>query len=210
MPITPESFYTLEHLRSALAGYQPRLTERSAWPGHTHAAVALLLREGRRGVEILFILRAEFQGDPWSGNIAFPGGHIEADDETVRAAAERETLEEIGIDLQQEEFLGRIDDIAGAHLPVIVSCFSYHVAASTPLFPNREINETFWVPLADLADPHRQRLHYVMFRGEQLERPAIDLLGPGRTVLWGITYRLVSHFMQLAGVPLPLPPTPIP
>ena len=68
--------------------------------------------------------------------------------------------------------------------------------------------ETFWVPLADLADPKRQRLHYVMFRGEQLERPAIDLLGPGRTVLWGITYRLVSHFMQLAGSPLP--PTPIP
>ena len=42
----------------------------------------------------------------------------------------------------------------------------------------------------------------------ELERPAVDLLGPGRTVLWGITYRLVSHFMQLAGAPLP--PTPIP
>ncbi|MDZ4183753.1 MAG: CoA pyrophosphatase [Desulfuromonadales bacterium] len=208
MAITPDTFFTLEHLRSALASYQPHLTERSAWPGHTHAAVALLLREGRRGVEILFILRAEFHGDPWSGNIAFPGGHIEADDESVRAAAERETLEEIGIDLRQEEFLGRIDDVGGAHLPVIVSCFSYHVAASTPLSPNREINEIFWVPLADLADPDRQRLHYVIFRGEQLERPAIDLLGPGRTVLWGITYRLVSHFMQLTGVPLP--PTPIP
>jgi len=208
MPIIPDKTFTLEHLRSALASYQPRLTDRSTWPEHTHASVALLLREGRCGVEILFILRAEFQGDPWSGNIAFPGGHIEADDETVRAAAERETLEEIGIDLQKEEFLGRTDDVAGAHLPVIVSCFSYCVAASTPLFPNREINETFWVPLADLADPKRQRLHYVMFRGEQLERPAIDLLGPGRTVLWGITYRLVSHFMQLTGVPLP--PTPIP
>ncbi|MDO9079445.1 MAG: CoA pyrophosphatase [Desulfuromonadales bacterium] len=184
------------------------MTELSAWPGHTHAAVALLLREGRCGLEILFILRAEFLGDPWSGNIAFPGGHIETDDETIRAAAERETLEEIGIDLQKEEFLGRLDDVAGAHLPVIVSCFTYRVAASTPLSLNREINQTFWVPLADLADPGRQRLHSVMFRGEQLKRPAIDLLGPGRTVLWGITYRLVSHFMQLTGVPLPTTPIP--
>lgn len=204
----PADFSTLAYVRSALGSYQPHLADRSTWPEHTHAAVALLLRQSRRGVEILFILRAEFTGDPWSGNIAFPGGHIEADDDSARAAAERETLEEIGIDLRHGEFLGRLDDVAGAHLPVIVSCFSYIVAESTPITPNREINETFWVPLSTLADPNRQRLHYVIFRGEQLERPAIDLLGPGRTLLWGMTYRLVSHFMQLAG--FHLPPTPIP
>ena len=203
---SPPDLFTLEHLRSALATHQPLLVERNDWP--THAAVALLLRHGQRGGEILFILRAEFAGDPWSGNIAFPGGHIEIDDDTTRAAAERETLEEIGIDLQQEEFLGRLDDVAGAHLPVIVSCFTYVVAAATPIIANREINEAFWVPLADLADPERQRLHYVLFRGKELERPAIDLLGPGRTVLWGITYRLVSHFMHLAGIPLPSTPIP--
>lgn len=200
--------FTLEHLRAALVTYQPRLVERSDWPGHTHAAVALLLRQGQGGVEILFILRAEFHGDPWSGNIAFPGGHIEADDETARAAAEREVLEEIGIDLQQEEFLGRLGDVAGAHLPVIVSCFAYVVAEATPIIANQEINATFWVPLTDLVDPERQRLHYVLFRGEELEHPAIDLLGPGRTLLWGITYRLASHFLQLAGASLP--PTSIP
>lgn len=202
------NLFTLDHLRTALATYQPRLVERSEWPEHTHAAVALLIRQCRHGIEVLFILRAEYAGDPWSGNIAFPGGHIESDDDTVRAAAERETLEEIGIDLQREEFLGRLDDVAGAHLPVIVSCFAYAVSESTPIIANQEINQTFWVPFANLSDPNRQRQHYVTFRGEQLERPAIDLLGPGRTVLWGITYRLVSHFMQLAGSPLP--PTPIP
>ena len=206
--ISPPDSFKLEQLRSALATYQPRIADRSAWPEHTHAAVALLLRQSPSGIEILFILRAEFSGDPWSGNIAFPGGHIEADDDTARAAAERETLEEIGIDLHQEEFLGQLDDVAGAHLPVIVSCFSYLVTEATPITHNREIGETFWVPLTTLADPKRQRLHHVIFRGERLERPAIDLLGPERTVLWGITYRLASHFMELAGSPLP--PTPIP
>lgn len=206
--VLPTVFFELELLRSTINTYQPHLTERSLWPNHTHAAVALLLRQSPRGIEILFILRAECSGDPWSGNIAFPGGHIEADDDSARAAAERETMEEIGIDLGHEEFLGRLDDVAGAHLPVIVSCFSYVVSATTPIIPNREIGETFWVPLTTLADSSRQRVHRVRFRGEMLERPAIDLLGPGRTVLWGITYRLVGHFMQLAGVPLP--PTPIP
>lgn len=198
----------LEQLRNAFATYHPRLTERFIWPEHTHAAVALLIRQSPCDIEVLFILRAEFYGDPWSGNIAFPGGHIETDDVTARAAAERETLEEIGIDLQQEEFLGQLDDIAGAHLPVIVSCFSYLVAEATTITFNREIVDTFWVPLSTLSDPDRQHLHHVTFRGEKLERPAIDLLGPGRTVLWGITYRLLCHFMQLAGSPLP--PTPLP
>lgn len=205
---SPPDRFTLEEVRAALATYQPHLVERSAWPNHTQAAVALLLRQSQHGLEILFILRAECAGDPWSGNIAFPGGHIEADDDTARTAAERETLEEIGIDLQQEEFLGRLDDVAGAHLPVIVSCFAYAVTTTPQIIANHEINETFWVPLSTLADPEQQRLHHVRFRGEELERPAIDLLGPGRTVLWGITYRLVSHFMLLAGTPLP--PTPIP
>lgn len=207
--ISPADFSPLEQVRSALATYQPRLVDRSAWPDHTPAAVALLFRQSQDGgVEILFILRAEFPGDPWSGNIAFPGGHIEIDDDSARSAAEREAFEEIGIDLQHEEFLGQIDDVAGAHLPVIVSCFAYIVAETTVITPNREIGETFWVPIKTLADPERQRLHNVIFRGEKLERPALDLLGPGRTLLWGITYRLLSHFMKLTGSPLP--PTPIP
>lgn len=199
---------TLDQLRPALEAYRPHLADRNVWPNHSQASVALLMRQSPRGVEILFILRADYPGDPWSGNIAFPGGHIEEADGSARAAAERETFEEIGIDLSQEEFLGQLDDVAGAHLPVIVSCFTYLISNSTPIRHNGEIQSTFWVPLALLSDPMRQRLHCVMFRGEKLERPAIDLLGPGKIVLWGITYRLVCRFMKLAGIPLP--PTMIP
>jgi hypothetical protein len=39
----------------------------------------------------------------------------------------------------------------------------------------------------------------VVFKGEQFQRPAIDLRGPDRTVLWGITYRLVCQFLQILG-----------
>lgn len=200
--------FNIPHLRAILANYPATLVERRAFPGHATAAVAMMLRETPQGTEVLFILRAIHAGDPWSGNIAFPGGHIEPDDVTERAAAERETLEELGIDLSNAEFLGRLDDVAGAHLPVIVACFAYLVPAATPIIPSAEIMRTFWIPLVDLADPARQRRHRVEFRGELLERPAIDLLGPGQALLWGITYRMVGRFMELAGVPLP--PTPIP
>ena len=65
--------------------------------------------------------------------------------------------------------------------------------------------DAFWAPLQWLCDPGRQRLATVCFRGEPLQRPAIDLLGAGRTVLWGITYRLVCQFLQILGIaPTPL------
>ena len=41
------------------------------------AAVSIILRMNAGSIEILFILRALREGDPWSGQVAFPGGHFE-------------------------------------------------------------------------------------------------------------------------------------
>lgn len=164
-----------------------------------HAAVAMILRDAAHGPEVLFIERARHERDPWSGDLGFPGGKIEADDDEPRRAAERETLEEIGLDLQQACYLGRLDDLAGAHLPVVISCFVYETGQTGTFSLSEEIAEVFWIPLQTLLDPRRHRLTTVFFRGERLQRPAIDLRGPDRTVLWGITYRLVCQFLQILG-----------
>jgi len=165
-----------------------------------HAAVSLILRQGETGPEILFIERARHESDPWSGDLGFPGGKVEADDGEPRLAAQRETLEEIGLDLQEALYLGRLDDIAGAHLPVAVSCFVYETDQHGPFTLSSEIADVFWVPLQFLSDPDRHRMMTVNFRGERLERPAIDLRGPEATVLWGITYRLICQFLQILGI----------
>lgn len=55
----------------------------------------------------------------------------------------------------------------------------------------------FWVPLRDLFDPQRHSHATIIYQRDIQVQPAIDLLGPGRTVLWGITYRLVTRFAQL-------------
>lgn len=184
----------LEHIRSNLAQRTPRLQE----TGH-NAAVAAIFRPDDDDVQLLFIERARADGDPWSGHIAFPGGRVEADDVDLRATAERETREEIGLHLADAHYLGRLDDLQGTSLPVQVAAFVYIVDNDIELDLNREVYRAFWRPLRALCDPSRQCQHLAKAH----PMPAIDLLGPERPLLWGITYRFTAQLTALLGNPLP-------
>jgi 8-oxo-dGTP pyrophosphatase MutT (NUDIX family) len=191
---------TLTHIRQAMQGRAPRLI---APPEGRRAAVAAVLCEEGEKVSLLFILRTRREGDPWSGHIAFPGGSLDETDESPRAAAERETREELGLDLGQAEYLGRLDDMATHLHTVHVAGFLYAVAKRPDLTLSDEVQRTFWMPLRHLADPARQVTTRV--RGVWGERrvPALDLLGEGHPALWGLTYRFVAQVLRLAGVDLP-------
>lgn len=192
---------TLARIRDALSGYTPQTASAS---GKTPAAVAVLLHEGEGAARLLFIERSEHPTDPWSGDLAFPGGRIEPADAGPRAAAERETFEETGIDLAEAEYLGRLDDLTGSTLPVVVSALVYALPTLGPLSLSAEVRECFWVSLDRLLEPQRQVERRFPFRGlEDRLLPAIDLLGPDRPVLWGITYRLTARLLELVGRPLP-------
>lgn len=176
----------------------PRPTLRDI-PGHRRAAVALLLARSEIGYQILFIERSTHPGDPWSGNIAFPGGKVEPDDRDARHAAERETMEELAIDLAGAEYLGRLSDYDGAHLPVMLSCFVYGVAPSLRCEPSDEVKDAFWMPVVDLVDPERHGIHQFTFSGDRFESPCIRLPYEDKPVLWGLTYRLLQDFLQRVG-----------
>jgi 8-oxo-dGTP pyrophosphatase MutT (NUDIX family) len=165
--------------------------------GRVRAAVAMILHQTANDVEILFIQRAAHDLDPWSGHIAFPGGKLEEDELECQAAC-RETLEEIGIDLEQGRYLGRLSDIIGANLPVRVSCCLFGVdrMLCRPVL-NEEVRDLFWVALSDLRDPGRHFQSNVAFDEKRFEVPAIRLPVDNKPVLWGITYRLVMQFLHL-------------
>ncbi|BCR05036.1 coenzyme A pyrophosphatase [Desulfuromonas versatilis] len=195
--------FQLADIRDTLAERQPRLQSEL---DRRHAAVALVLRGPADALQLLFIQRSSHPRDPWSGNLAFPGGKIDPQDHAPRLAAEREAREEVGLELAGAEFLGRLDDITGAYLPVLVSCFVYHLARPAPLRCNHEVNQAFWFPLDKLLDPARHALADIPWGGQSRKVLAIDLLGPGRPVLWGITYRLVQQFVQTLGLDFPRSP----
>jgi len=192
-----------------LAEVETRLASSPLWldedPGHLGAAVALVLREGDEDLEVLFIRRAEHDEDPWSGDLAFPGGRVDPEDRgDPRLAAERETLEELELDLGPASCLGRVSDVLGRAESIRVSCFVYAVEGDPPLQPNYEIREAFWVPLGLFEDPARQLIRDFRYHGRAMQLPSIRLLDDERApVLWGITYKLLDHFMGAVGRPIP-------
>ena len=84
-------------------------------------------------------------------------GALKQDDPSPRAAAERETLEEVGLDLSTAEYWGRVDDLTGHMLPVVVSGFVYRLATPVALTLNHEIESGLLGTAADqLRDPDKR------------------------------------------------------
>ncbi len=186
---------TLDQIRHAMARHDPQVLTAD----RSHAAVAMILRDAPADPELLFILRSFCPHDPWSGDIGFPGGRLNQQDADPRQAAERETTEELGLDLSQAEYLGQLDDLYGATLPVLVSCYVYALHKPRQMQPNHEVAEAFWFPLGELLNGQRHHQARIVYREQAIKVPAVDLIGPDRTVLWGITYRLIGNFFQRLG-----------
>lgn len=186
----------VDRARRALRGYDAKTDEA---PEARPAAVALILRDGTggSGAEGLFIKRAERAGDPWSGQIALPGGRREPRDADLLATALRETREETGIDLTAAERLGVLDDLyprTPTLPPVVVRPFVFAITDRPVLSYSEEVTEAFWVPLADLQVPSARREVTLTIRGVDRTFPAYVL---GDRVIWGMTERILTGFLGL-------------
>ena len=167
--------------------------------GIRRAAVALIIRAGENGApELLFIKRAEYPADPWSGQVAFPGGREEADDPTLTDTAIRETREETGIDLVRDgTVIGTLDDLRPqtVRLPaVIVRPYVVLLNRFEPLLLSDEVALAFWVPLESLKNASLWRDTVVLARGVQLNMRAFHHDGH---VIWGMTERILAQLLAL-------------
>jgi 8-oxo-dGTP pyrophosphatase MutT (NUDIX family) len=177
----------LKSVAAALKHHRPLVMESVK----RRAAVALLLREQGETLEILVIKRAEKADDPWSGHMALPGGGWEPGDKDVYDTARRETLEEIGVDLDEGRLLGRLDDMGphSAGRELVVSTVVVALDAEPRWLQKQEVAEAFWVPVDRLVDEH---VEIPDFPGEW---PAFTY--EDRYIIWGLTHRILTQLWAL-------------
>lgn len=153
-------------------------------------------------LEALFVLRAERDGDPWSGHVGLPGGHREPGDADLAAAARREVREETGLVLPSAALLGRMDEIhpRSRRLPsVAVTPFVAWLPGPAAVRAGEEVADHFWAPLGALEEPGRRSV--LSFRRGDVYRafPTVEF---GEYTIWGLTLAITRRFLAL------LPRTP--
>ncbi|MCO4743584.1 MAG: CoA pyrophosphatase [Proteobacteria bacterium] len=164
------------------------------------ASVAVVLRDGPEGCEVLLTRRTRRAGDRWSGHMAFPGGLAEELDEGPVATAQREAMEEVGLALGDP--IGRLRPLwtatPGRLRPLRVFPFVFSVTEPVLVLEEREVAEALWIPWEHLAS----RRHRVWRRHRvgpiRMPLPSIEL---GQRLVWGLTLGMIDDLARTMNRP---------
>ncbi len=161
----------------------------------TPAAVVLPLVMRDRLSLVLTLRSAHLSSH--SGQIALPGGKLDATDANAVAAALRETHEEIGIEPARVEVLGVMPDyVTGTSF--IVTPVVGLIQPGFELDPNpNEVDDVFEVPLDFLMDPANHRRHAWNWEGAVREWYSMPYDDDGQErFIWGATAGMLRNFYR--------------
>ncbi|AGB15840.1 NTP pyrophosphohydrolase [Halovivax ruber XH-70] len=157
------------------------------------AAVLVPIIDRPDGPALLFTKRAEHLGEH-PGQMSFPGGGVEPEDDTLRDTALREAHEEIGLDPAAPTVIGRLDDIS--------TITGYAVTPFVARVPDREyepddgeVAEIVVISLSELLDP---ATYTTEVHDHPIEGPTIiHYFHVGEYTVWGATARILVQFLDL-------------
>jgi 8-oxo-dGTP pyrophosphatase MutT (NUDIX family) len=158
------------------------------------AAVAIIINPKLEGGSLLLIKRAERESDPWSGQIAFPGGHKSSEDGTFLETVCREAYEEVGIRLGEQELLGVLPIVRAHTRQILVAPFVFQLATDVDVRTNEEVAESFWSPLSELKNLNTTTSQ-VQAEGRALN---VDSYIFRDHVIWGLSYRIINILFDKA------------
>ena len=208
LPAVPAEALAADALRSRLAmppPWTPEFTgDGSRFPGRSPAGAAVLIPLVQRahGLSLLLTRRTDHLRDH-AGQISFPGGRVEPDDDGPVATALRETEEEIGLLRHHIEIIGQ--------LPVYATVTAFQVTPVIGLVePGFELHldafevaEAFEVPLAYLMNPANHHHHQVEFDGATRHFMSMPWQGqdlehqPREYFIWGATAAMLRNLYRL-------------
>ena len=158
----------------------------------SHAAVAILLRERNNDLEFFLVKRAEVEGDPWSGDMAFPGGKLSNQDNDLVDTASWVTLEETSIDLRDKSKLGYMKPIySSVRTNMKVQPVVYIYEDDPDVHLNYELTRYLWAPLKELIQSKTEEAvkgwfgEIYKYKGE---------------IVWGLTYKMLKQLIEIIEV----------
>jgi len=153
------------------------------------AAVAIILNFKGGEASILLVKRSTSVSDPWSGDMAFPGGKKHSSDKALRDTVFRETMEETGIDLNNCIFLGMMSDFeSNIKKRMLVQPFVFLCETQPDVVLNEELCSFFWIPIKELEEGRC----WANVRGSEVQ--GFKVRGE---VIWGLTYRMIENLIKI-------------
>jgi len=175
-------------IRSTLAALETRVISAGY---DREAAVLMPVFERDCKPHFLLTLRTE-EVETHKGQISFPGG-MRHGDESLEATALRETWEEIGIDAERIEILGRFHDYVSSTDYRVVPYVGY-VRSPFQVVPQpTEVAEVLMVPFSVFLDPGRLRTEKMMKRGALID---VYFYSYNLYQIWGLTARIIKDFLS--------------
>lgn len=179
----------LDNIRRRLAGRERRVLDLD---GFLPAAVAVPLVPTAEGLSVLFTVRTAHV-EQHKGEISFPGGRIDPEDDGDLSAALRELWEEVGIRPEDVEILGPLDDFVSVTGYRVTPHVIYLPREDYPFVPQpREVADILLVPLDHLLD--RAHYHAVKPPGGPYH---IHHFSWGPYVVWGLTAAILKRLLDL-------------
>ena len=159
----------------------------------TPAGVMLLLYSKKGEYYILLNKRTDLV-DHHKGEISFPGGRKDPEDDTLLDTAKRETYEEMGIRPEHIEILGEVDDVP-TNSQFLISTFVGTIPYPYPFNPSeREVAEILEVPVTAFMDEANTRDEVRIVDGELTNSPSYVYQGH---LVFGATARVLKRFLGL-------------
>jgi 8-oxo-dGTP pyrophosphatase MutT (NUDIX family) len=161
-------------------------------PTEAAVLVPLVMREG--GLTVLLTKRTDHLRDH-AGQVSFPGGRVEAHDESPIATALRETLEETGLSSEHVDILGHLPRYftgTGFAITPVTGLVRPHFNLTLDTF---EVAQVFEVPLSHLTDHRNYRLHEATLPDGQIRR--YYSIAWDDYFIWGATAAMLRGMYQV-------------